>query len=275
MAVVRLLIRLTFLLLVLGVITAVALMLLMMDRLTGRRHNRSPVARTCFLACCRCLGIHISESGTPPAEPVLLLSNHISWTDIPVLGGLMEIRFLSKAEVASWPLVGWLAQQAGTMFIRRGGGEAAQRRQDITRTLKAGQSVLVFPEGTTSAGLTVLPFFPRLIGAATAAEVPIMPVSIAYLREGEPCHIAPFIGDDEFHHHLLRLLSSPAPEVRVTWHPAITPVAGVSARELSDQVREVILEGLRRSHQEAGISGCPAATSSSVASRTEMISRSK
>jgi 1-acyl-sn-glycerol-3-phosphate acyltransferase len=275
MAVVRLLVRLAFLLVVLGVTTTIALLLLLVDRVTGRPHSRSPVARVCFLACCRCLGIRISEAGSPPPGPALLLSNHISWTDIPVLGGLMEIRFLSKAEVAKWPLVGWLARQAGTLFIRRGSGEAAQRREDITRTLQAGQSVLVFPEGTTSAGLTVLPFFPRLIGAAAAAEVPVVPVSIAYLREGEPCHIAPFIGDDEFHHHLLRLLSAPAPEVRVTWHPALTPAASVSARELSDQVRAVILDGLRRSHQVPGISGCPAATSSSVASRTEMISRSK
>ncbi|WP_372972341.1 lysophospholipid acyltransferase family protein [Marinobacter sp.] len=275
MAVARLLIRLTFLLLVLGATTAITLLLLLMDRLTGRRHNRSPLARACFLACCRCLGIRITERGSPPEGPVLLLSNHISWTDIPVLGGLMEIRFLSKAEVADWPLVGWLARQAGTLFIRRGSGEAAQRREDITRTLQAGQSVLVFPEGTTSSGLTVLPFFPRLIGAATAAEVPVVPVSIAYLREGEPCHVAPFIGDDEFHHHLLRLLSARAPEVRVTWHPPMTAAAGASARELSDRVREVILEGLRQSHHTPGVSGCPAATSSSVASRADMISRSK
>lgn len=275
MAAVRLLFRLTLLLLVLGITTAIALVLLLADGLTGRQHSRSPLARACFLACCRCLGIRISEQGTMPEGPVLLLSNHISWTDIPVLGSLMDIRFLSKAEVARWPLVGWLARQAGTLFIRRGGGEAAQRRDDITRTLRAGQSVLIFPEGTTSSGLTVLPFFPRLIGAASTAGVPVVPVSIAYLRDGEPCHIAPFIGDDAFHHHLLRLMAAPAPEVRIIWHAPVTAAPDESARELSNRVRDIIAEGLRRCHQGAGVSGCPAATSSSVASRTEMISRSK
>lgn len=275
MATMRLLVRLTFLMLVLGITTAIALILLLADRLTGRRHSRTPVARTCFIACCRCLGLRIRETGTLPEGPVLLLSNHISWTDIPVLGGLMEIRFLSKAEVARWPLVGWLSRQAGTLFISRGGGEAAQRRDDISQTLQAGQSVLIFPEGTTTSGLTVLPFFPRLIGAASAAGVPVVPVTIAYLRDGEPCHIAPFIGDDEFHHHLLRLLAAPAPEVRVTWHAPVLPAPGESAREVSNRVRELIVEGLRRSHQDAGVRGCPAATSSSVASRTEIISRSK
>lgn len=275
MAAVRLLLRLTFLLLVLAMTTTGALLLLLADRLTGRRHSRSPLARACFLACCRCLGIRIREQGTGPRGPVLLLSNHISWTDIPVLGALMEIRFLSKAEVARWPLVGWLARQAGTMFIRRGGGEAAQRRNDIASILEAGESVLIFPEGTTSPGLTVQPFFPRLIGAASTAGVPVVPVSIAYLRDGEPCHIAPFIGDDAFHHHLLRILAAPAPEVRVVWHEPVYPAPGESARQLSNRVREVIAEGLRRCHQDAGVSGCPAASSSSVASRTEMISRSK
>ncbi|SFR74737.1 hypothetical protein SAMN05216203_2725 [Marinobacter daqiaonensis] len=135
--------------------------------------------------------------------------------------------------------------------------------------------LLVQLEGTTSAGLTVLPFFPRLIGAAGSAGVPIVPVSLAYLRGSDPCHISPFIGDDEFHHHLFRLLAAPAPEVRVTWHEAVTPGPGESARELSNRVRDVIVEGLRRSHQSAGVSGCPAATSSSVASRASMISRSK
>ena len=185
------------------------------------------------------------------------------------------MRFLSKAEVGQWPLVGWLARQAGTLFIRRGSGEAAQRRGDITEALETGQSVLIFPEGTTSAGLTVLPFFPRLIGAATAADVPIVPVSIAYVRDGDPCHLSPFIGEDEFHHHLLRMLAAPAPEARVIWHQPVVPQPGESARDLSNRVRETIVEGLRQSHQDAAVRGSPAATSSSVASRAEMISRSK
>lgn len=275
MAALRLAIRLPLLILVLSVTALIAVFFLLADLVTRRRHDRTRVAQICFECCHRCLGLRITQTGAIPQSPALLVSNHISWSDIPVLGGLAQIRFLSKAEVAQWPLVGWLARQAGTMFIRRGGGEAAERRNDIRETLEAGQSVLIFPEGTTSAGLTVLPFFPRLIGAATAADVPIVPVSIAYVRDGEPCHVSPFVGDDEFHHHLLRMLSAPAPEVRVVWHQPVAPLPDESARDLSNRVREIIVEGLRSSHQEAGLRGAPAATSSSVASRAEMISRSK
>jgi 1-acyl-sn-glycerol-3-phosphate acyltransferase len=275
MAALRLLFRLPLLVVVLVVTALVALLFLLVEGATRRRLDRTPVAQICFLCCYRCLGLRIRQTGTAPQGPALLVSNHISWSDIPVLGGLTRIRFLSKAEVAQWPLVGWLARQAGTLFIRRGGGEASQRRNDIRETLEAGQSVLIFPEGTTSAGLTVLSFFPRLMGAATAADVPIVPVSIAYLREGAPCHVSPFIGDDEFHHHLVRMLSAPAPEVQVTWHQPVVPHPGESSRDLSNRVRDIIVEGLRLAHQEAGVSGSPAATSSSVASRAEMISRSK
>ena len=275
MAALRLLFRLPLLILVLIVTAVVAALYLLADRVTRRRHDRTPVAQLCFRGCCRCLGIRIKEQGSTPRAPALLVSNHISWTDITVLGGLTQIRFLSKAEVAHWPLVGWLARQAGTLFIRRGGGEAAERRADIQETLEAGQSVLIFPEGTTSAGLTVLPFFPRLIGAATAADVAIVPVSIAYVRDGKPCPVSPFIGDDDFHHHLVRLLAAPAPDVRVIWHQPVTRLPDESARALSNRVRAIIAEGLTRSHQEAGVRGCPATTSSSVASRADMISRSK
>lgn len=275
MAVVRLFLRLPLLVLVLVATTMVAMLFLLADLLSPKPLDRAAVASWCFRSVCRCTGIDIRESGARPPAPALLLSNHISWTDIPVLGGLARIRFLSKAEVGDWPLVGWLARQAGTLFIHRGSGQAAERREDIRRTLASGQSVLIFPEGTTSAGLTVMPFFPRLIGAAATAGVPVVPVSIAYIRENDPCHIAPFIGDDEFHHHLLRMLAAPAPAVRVIWHQPVTPEPGESARDLSNRVRDIIVEGLRRSHQEAGVRGCPAATSSSVASRTEMISRSK
>lgn len=275
MAALRLLFRLPIIVLVLALTTVIAILFLLVDLVTRRRHNRSSVARFCFMSISRCLGIHVTTTGEAPESPALLISNHISWTDIPVLGGLTEIRFLSKAEVGKWPLVGWLARQAGTLFISRGSGEATQRRQDITQALACGQSVLIFPEGTTSAGLTVLPFFPRLIGAATAASVPIVPVSIAYVRDGAPCHLSPFIGDDEFPQHLFRMLTASAPEVRVSWHQPVVAEPGETARDLSNRVREVIIEGLRRSHQDEGANGCPAATSSSVASRAEIMSRSK
>lgn len=275
MAFVRLITRLTMFILVVLTTTLIAAGLVFAARITGRNTNPAPVAQALFRACVWCLGFRLTVEGEQPEGPALFLSNHISWTDIPVLGSLWPLRFLSKAEVASWPLIGWLARQGGTLFIQRGNGEAAARRSDIAEALAGGESVLVFPEGTTSAGLTVLPFFPRLSGAAAHASVPIIPVSIAYLRDGEPCHISPFIGEDGFHEHVPRLLKARPAEVRVICHPPVVPAEGESTRELSNRVREIIVAGLKATLQEPGSKALPAVTSSSDASRTATISRSK
>ncbi|WP_339799760.1 lysophospholipid acyltransferase family protein [uncultured Marinobacter sp.] len=275
MAPVRLLIRSVMFFVFLLATALIAVAIAVTERITGRSLPRAAIAQSCFRAYVRCLGLRVTVSGQQQAGPALYLSNHISWTDIPVLGSLWPLRFLSKAEVASWPVIGWLSRQAGTLYIRRGGGEAAAKRQDIAAALRDGESVLIFPEGTTSSGLTVLPFFPRLIGAAINAGVPIVPVSIAYLRNGEPCHLSPFIGDDGFHQHAPRIMAAPGPEVRVICHPAVVPLAGESTRDLSNRVREVILQGLKTTLQDAGVKGLPAASSSSDACRTAMMSRSK
>ena len=145
----RLAIRLSVFTLFLAAITILALALRIGDVVTGRKLERTPWAGRCFRGACRCLGLHIRWHGPAPQANALVVSNHISWCDIPILGGLAPVRFLSKAEVADWPLIGWLARQAGTLFIQRGGGQARQVKSAIRSALASGESVLIFPEGTT------------------------------------------------------------------------------------------------------------------------------
>lgn len=216
------------------------------DVFTGKRLDRTPWAGRCFRGACRCLGLEIRCHGQKPGTNALVVSNHISWCDIPVLGGLAPVRFLSKAEVARWPLIGWLARQAGTLFIRRGGGQARKVKSAIASALADRESVLLFPEGTTSAGLTVLPFHGLLLGAAWEAKVPIQPTTICYRRDNRPDHVAPFIGDDAFHSHLIRLLKNPAPRVDVLFHEPVTITAEDSPSELARQLQSTVLEGLRQ-----------------------------
>ncbi|WP_349521740.1 lysophospholipid acyltransferase family protein [Marinobacter sp. NFXS11] len=208
--------------------------------------DRTPWARFCFRWACRCLGLTIRQHGSPSDDTVLFVSNHISWSDIPILGSLAPIRFLSKAEVGQWPVIGWLARQAGTLFIRRGGGQARRVRDQVIGNLRAGESVLIYPEGTTSAGLTVLPFHGLLLKAAPESRTPVQPITIAYRREGRPDHLAPFIGDDEFHHHLLRMLAQPSARVDVVFHEPVHPSEKIPAGEFAASLRETVLEGLTR-----------------------------
>jgi 1-acyl-sn-glycerol-3-phosphate acyltransferase len=97
---------------------------------------------------------------------MLWVSNHVSWTDIPLLGALQPLSFLSKAEVRDWPVAGWLAHKGGTQFIRRGAGDSSQVGQQLTRHLQQGHHLLIFPEGTTTDGLALRTFHGRLLSSA-------------------------------------------------------------------------------------------------------------
>lgn len=189
------------------------------------------------------LPFRLRVAGELPREPMLWVSNHVSWTDIPLLGMLTPLSFLSKAEVRSWPLAGWLAHKAGTLFIRRGSGDSGLLGQQLGRHLRRGRPLLIFPEGTTTDGLGVRTFHGRLLSSAIDSGVALQPVAIRYLRGGEPCAIAPFIGDDDMLSHLLRLLASEVAEVEVQ---LLTPIASdaLSRNELARRAQAAVSDAL-------------------------------
>lgn len=189
---------------------------------------QKPVVRWYCAGLCRLLRVRIAVSGEPPEGAALVVSNHISWLDIPILFAcLQDLSFLSKAEVRKWPLIGMLAVAVGTLFIRRGGGEANVKNQQIASQLELGRRVVVFPEGTTTIGERVLPFHPKLFGSALLSNAPVQPVMLHYqTRSGEPC-IAPFVGDDDFKEHLCRVLLSKPIDVSLHWLQPIEPDASL------------------------------------------------
>lgn len=198
------------------------------------------------------LPFRVRIHGQLPKQPALWLANHISWTDIPLLGALHPLTFLSKAEVRHWPVAGWLAHKAGTLFIHRGAGETRQLHQQLCQHLEHGHSLLIFPEGTTTDGSTVRPFYGRLLSSAIDTCTAIQPVSIRYIRDGQPCSIAPFIGDESMFSHLLRLLANPISEVEITLLPLIDSNQGKRS-ELARLARSAIAETLHNpsTHSES------------------------
>jgi len=116
--------------------------------------------------------------GDLPKGPCLIVSNHLSWIDILLIGSVMNVRFLSKAEVASWPIVGKLATGAGTLYVNRGDRKSAEiALSDIEAALRQGDQVVVFPEGTSTRGPMPIKFRSRLIEAARRAGVPVVPLA--------------------------------------------------------------------------------------------------
>ena len=114
-------------------------------------------------------------------EGALVVCNHISWIDIYVINAWRPTPFVSKAEIRKWPVVGWLAQQLGTVFIQREKRSDAKRiMHELADRLNAGELMCVFPEGTTTDGLSMLPFHANMFQAAVSASRPVQPLCIMY-----------------------------------------------------------------------------------------------
>jgi 1-acyl-sn-glycerol-3-phosphate acyltransferase len=154
----------------------------------------------------------------PRTGPVLLAANHISWLDIVVLHAARHCRFISKADVASWPVVGALATAAGTLYITRESRRDALRVvHHMAEGLRKAQVLAVFPEGTTGDGTTVLPFHANLLQAAVSADAPVVPVGLRFVdaRTGLTSFAPGYVGDDTLLSSVWRTLCAPNLVARV------------------------------------------------------------
>jgi 1-acyl-sn-glycerol-3-phosphate acyltransferase len=165
------------------------------------------------------IAIHLVVNGKPPVQgPVLLAANHISWLDIVVMLASCPCRFVSKAEVGQWPVVGTLTRAAGTLFITRSSRRDALRVvHQMVEKLHVDSNVVlaIFPEGTTSNGQQVLPFHANLFQAAISANAPVQPVSLRfeYAADGEPSLAPCYIDDDTLLGSVWRTLTAPQQRV--------------------------------------------------------------
>jgi 1-acyl-sn-glycerol-3-phosphate acyltransferase len=186
----------------------------------------------------RSLGVTTVLHGEPAAGPVLHVSNHLSWVDIPVLGGELPAAFVAKREVAEMGLVGRLADMGETIYVDRADrhGSSAQAGE-ISARLRAGGNVILFPEGTSNDGLRVLPFKSSLFAAASGIEgLRVQPVSLAYTAlNGLPItrnrvrDIA-WIGDMELAPHLLDVTRLGRIRAEIRLHPPVE-VSAFSGRK--------------------------------------------
>lgn len=127
------------------------------------------------------LGLRTRERGRPLAGPALLVANHISWLDILAIGGRSEVCFVAKADIANWPIVGWLAKVGGVIFVDRTRRSDTRAQADVvTQALKDGKAVVLFPEGGTGNGITIEPFRPALFAAAVEAGCRVQPTAVDY-----------------------------------------------------------------------------------------------
>jgi 1-acyl-sn-glycerol-3-phosphate acyltransferase len=176
------------------------------------------------------------------APRALMVANHVSWLDIFVINSLYSTRFVAKSDIRNWPLIGWLCEKTGTIFISRGKLRDVRRiYQGLVTSLHAGEHVAFFPEGTTAAQGTLLPFHANLFEAAIEAGVPVQPYAVRYLDSSGRLHpAADFVGDMTFVQSIVTVLKSGGMTAELTVLPIIETSEASHRRELADAARRKI-----------------------------------
>jgi 1-acyl-sn-glycerol-3-phosphate acyltransferase len=198
-----------------------------------------------WAGCCRCLGLQVRVIGEPVARglPVVFVSNHSSWMDIPALGACLPACFIAKGEVGRWPVISIIARLGRTVFISRRATGAARENADIARRLGDGDSLVLFPEGTTSDGARVMPFRSAFLAVAESDQPHILqPVTIVYdeidflpVRRADRALIAWF-GDMELASHFARIGRHRGLRVTIELHPPVDAAGGLSRKRLAQTI---------------------------------------
>jgi 1-acyl-sn-glycerol-3-phosphate acyltransferase len=216
--------------------------LILLPAARTRRRWRRWIMRHWCASICRAFAVRVRVVGEPPRGGAFLVCNHLSYLDIPVLGSCFPTTFVSKAEVASWPLIGMLARQFDTVFlVRERKRELPEAIEQIERALGEGDGVVVFPEGTSTRGDDVLPFRASLLAPAAQAELAVHCASLTYrVGPADPSasNSVCWWGDMAFAPHVRGLLALDEIEACVDF--ASEPISGSDRKALAEKLREAV-----------------------------------
>lgn len=193
---------------------------------------------------CRVLGVRVRVVGVAPRGSFLLVANHLSYLDVIVLGGLAPCAFVAKAEVARWPVLGFLARTFGTLFVERENKRAlGTLNRRVAERLAQGQALVLFPEGTSTAGARVLPFRPALLEPAAALGLPVCFAALRYATppgERPASEVVCWWGDMTFGAHVLELLRLAHVEATVFF--GAEPIAAPDRKALAVRLQAAVAE---------------------------------
>ncbi len=217
-------------------------------------------ARIYWAMFTRLIGIEVRVIGqrtrSVDGRPILYVSNHSSWIDIPVTGGVLDGCFVSKADVAGWPVIGTIARLGRTVFVSRSKGATGRERDDMASRLQGGDKLILFPEGTSSDGSRVLPFRTSFFAVAEPrghtdlSTLPIIqPVSVVYDRLGglpagrASRPVFAWYGDMDIASHFWRLTQHIGLRATVVLHAPVDPIRFADRKALSNAVWKIVADG--------------------------------
>lgn len=240
--------RASYRLLLLGSLTAVLTVIWLARIPLLRPEKRNPWRGTMVglwaRNAARILHVNIIVQGTPPASPFFLVSNHLSYLDVLLYQTQMPCVFVAKSEVAHWPVIGWLARAIGTLFInRKSRRDVVRVNQEIEQALTSGDGVILFPEGTSSKGATVLPFKTAILQTVTNMGYPAYYAAVSYKTPpGEPpAHqVLCWWGDMTFSDHFFTMLKLSRFDATLTFGKEA--VAATDRKEMAQLLNARIVE---------------------------------
>lgn len=212
----------------------------------------APVVRIWAAQALRALGLRFVQRGVPMRTGGAFVANHSSWIDIVALQRAAAPYLVSKSEVRSWPLIGFIGRAIGTMFIDRRPGEAKRQESELFERLARGDRMAIFPEGTSTDGQRVLPFKSALFGVFLAPGlgegVAVQPVTIAYRTQSDlPPTLYGWWGEMEFASHLRDVMArSTGGEVALTFHAPLALADFPDRKSLARAADAAVRQGLGR-----------------------------
>ncbi len=210
----------------------------------GREPLAHRVTRWWSRLLMRIFGFRTRALGRPLPDAAMFVCNHVTWLDIELVHSQRAACFVAKAEIARWPVVGWLAACGGTIFHRRGSNHSLSAvMQTMVERMRAGRSVAVFPEGGTSHGGELRVFHARIFQAALDAGVPVQPVALRYSRRGERWLDVAFRPGESFFANIVRILGEPASDAELHFLPVVPPHED-GRRRMAEQARASIARAL-------------------------------
>jgi 1-acyl-sn-glycerol-3-phosphate acyltransferase len=202
---------------------------------------------------CKLLNIKITVEGDIGKKPILVVANHVSWLDIPVIGSIWPVHFVAKKEVGTWPVFASLAKLQNTIFVDRGRRQSTlSSRNEIRARVKNGDTVVLFPEGTSNNGREVLPFKSTFFSVVENTHLPATALTLVYetqtglpmMRRQRPS--VAWVGDTEMLPHLWNFLKSGPISVRIIVH---TPLRAENRKTMAKaahaQIKTSLVEALR------------------------------
>lgn len=208
--------------------------------------------------CCFIFDLTIEVHGSPSLnQQTLYMSNHISYLDIVGIGSVLKGSFLAKSEVGQWPLIGFLASLQQTAYIQRKRSKIAKEKNNIQKRIDDGDSLIIFPEGTSTSGYEALPFKSSLFVLALGDQkehLKIQPLTLDIVsvdgktpenKTERDIYAWPRDEDIEMHHHLWRFAKTKGAHIKLTFHPALNASNYDDRKKLAKDCHEAVQSGLK------------------------------